>query len=39
MTVDDDLVLRARQVAAGCDADLLDHKVDAGDHLGDGCST
>ena len=28
--------LRHRQVAAGGDADLLQHEVDIGDHLGDG---
>ena len=27
-------LLRERQVAAGGDADLLEHQVDAGDHLG-----
>ena len=31
-----DLLLGQRQVAAGGDADLLQHEVDVGDHLGDG---
>ena len=31
-----DFVLRRRQFAAGGDADLLEHQVDIGDHLGDG---
>ena len=29
-----DVVLRDRQLAAGGDADLLEHEIDAGDHLG-----
>ena len=29
-----DVLLRERQVAAGGDADLLEHEVDVGDHLG-----
>src|SRR3989442_1218119 len=33
---DGDLVLRRRQVAAGGDADLLQHEVDVGDALGNG---
>src|SRR5579872_5154371 len=36
VTVDDPLVLRQRQIAAGRDPDLLEHKVDSRDHFGDG---
>ena len=36
VAVDDDFLLRHWQVAAGGDADLLQHEVDIGDHLGDG---
>jgi len=32
--VDDDFILSHGQVAAGGDADLLQHEVDIGDHLG-----
>ena len=35
MAAEFDLVLRDRQLAAGGDADLLQHEIDAGDHLGD----
>ena len=36
MADDLDFFLGHRQVAAGRDADLLQHEVDIGDHLGDG---